>query len=81
MSTMDGGLFTGPTPNAFLKKKKKPKGCLLAFLLLLLIIPGIIYLLMNKGKSTLMIEVTQKGDVTIATTGLSLFDIQELESY
>ena len=36
---------------------------------------------MNKGKSTLMIEVTQKGDVTIATTGLSLFDIQELESY
>ncbi|MDX9726860.1 MAG: hypothetical protein RBT38_10780 [Bacteroidales bacterium] len=64
-----------------LEKKRKPKGCLLAFLLLLLIIPGIIYLLMNKGKSTLMIEVTPKGDVTITTTGLSIFERQELESY
>ena len=66
---------------ALLTKEKKTKGCLLVFLLLLFIIPGIIYLFINKGKGILKIEVTQEGLVKCNTTGLSTFEIQELESY
>jgi hypothetical protein len=66
---------------ALLVKNKKTNGCLLAFLLLLFIVPGIIYLFMNKGKSTLKIEVNQEGNIKYFTTGLSAFEINELESY
>ena len=66
---------------ALLTKEKKTKGCLLVFLLLLFIIPGIIYLFINKGKGILKIEVTQEGLVKCNTTGLSTFEIHELESY
>jgi hypothetical protein len=66
---------------AILVKDKKPNGCLLVFLLLLLIVPGIIYLFMRRGQNTLKIEVTQEGNIKYFTTGLSTFEIQELESY
>lgn len=64
-----------------LVRKKKAKGCLLIFLLLLFIVPGIIYLFVNKGKSTLKIDITEEGNIKIYTTGLSYFERQELESY
>ena len=64
-----------------LEKNKKAKGCLLIILLLLFIIPGIIYLLMDKGKSTLKIDITEEGNIKYHTTGLSLFERNELESY
>jgi len=64
-----------------LVKDKKANGCLLIVLLLLFIVPGIIYLIMYKGRSTLKIEVTEKGDIKYFPTGLSTFEINELESY
>jgi hypothetical protein len=64
-----------------LVKNKKANGCLLIVLLLLFIVPGIVYLFMYKGRSTLKIEVTEKGDIKYFPTGLSTFEINELESY
>jgi len=72
---------TSSDTKCLMVRKKKAKGCLLILLLLLLVIPGIIYLLIDKGESTLMIEVTPEGNVKYTTTGLSLFEKHELESY
>jgi len=62
-------------------RDKKAKGCLLIFLLLLFIVPGIVYLFMNKGKSTLKIEVTPEGNIKYFATGLSSYERSELEWY
>lgn len=64
-----------------LVRDKKPKGCLLIFLLLLFILPGIIYLFINKGRSSLTIEVTNEGNIKYYTTGLSSFEKSELVWY
>lgn len=64
-----------------LVKDKKAKSYILIMLLLLFIVPGIIYLLIPKGKSTIKIEITEKGDIKYFTTGLSLFESNELASY
>ena len=64
-----------------LVKDKKAKGCLLVFLLLLFIVPGIIYLFMYKGRSSLNIEVTPEGNIKYYTTGLSSYEKSELAWY
>ena len=64
-----------------LVKKKKPNGCLLSVLLLLFILPGIIYLLIPRGRSTLKIEVTEEGNIKYFPTGLSSFEQRELTWY
>ena len=64
-----------------LTKKRKPNGCLLIFLLLLFIVPGIVYLLLYKGESTLHVEITKEGDINYIPTGLSIFERNELGSY
>lgn len=64
-----------------LVRDKKAKGCLFIFLLLLFIVPGIIYLFMYKGRSSLTIEVTEEGRVKYYTTGLSSYERSELEWY
>ena len=64
-----------------LVKEKKAKGVLLIILLLLFIVPGIIYLLMYKGRSTVMIEVTQDGNIKYYVTGLSDHEKSELMWY
>ena len=64
-----------------LVKDKKPNGCLFIFLLLLFIVPGIIYLFMDKGRSSLEIEVTPEGNITYYTTGLSDFEKSGLNWY
>ncbi len=64
-----------------LVKEKKAKGFLLIFLLLLFIVPGIVYLLMYKGRSTVMIEVTQDGNIKYYVTGLSDHEKSELMWY
>lgn len=64
-----------------LTKPKKAKDYILIFLLLLFIVPGVIYLLMPKGESTIKIEITEEGDIKCFTTGLTLFDTNEMESY
>jgi hypothetical protein len=62
-------------------RAKKARGFLLIILLLLFIVPGIIYLLMDKGRSTVMIEVTQEGNIKYFVTGLSDFEKSELMWY
>jgi hypothetical protein len=74
-------ITTRSDTKAILVKEKKTNGCLLIFLIILFVVPGIIYLLVNKGKGILKIEVTQEGDVKCQTIGLSTFEIHELESY
>jgi len=64
-----------------LVRNKKAKGCLLTILLLLFILPGIIYLLIPKGRSTLKIEVTEEGNIKYYPTGLSSFEQRELTWY
>jgi hypothetical protein len=62
-------------------KEKKAKGFLLIILLLLFIVPGIVYLFMYKGRSTVMIEVTQDGNIKYYVTGLSDHEKSELMWY
>jgi len=62
-------------------KEKKAKGFLLIILLLLFILPGIFYLFMYKGRSTVMIEVTQDGNIKYFVTGLSDHEKSELMWY
>jgi hypothetical protein len=62
-------------------REKKPKGCIFVLLLLLFIIPGIIYLFIKKGQSTLKIEVTNEGNIRYNATGLSSYERSELEWY
>jgi hypothetical protein len=62
-------------------KAKKVNGCLLTILLLLFIVPGIIYILMSKGKSTLKIDITEEGNIIYFPTGLSIFEKNVVESY
>lgn len=64
-----------------LVRNRKPNGCLLTVLLLLFILPGLIYLYVNRGKSYLNIEVNQDGDVKYFTTGLTEFEKSELHWY
>jgi hypothetical protein len=64
-----------------LVKDKKVNGCLLTILLLLFILPGIIYLLISKGKSTLKIDITEEGNIIYFPTGLSIFEKNVVESY
>jgi hypothetical protein len=62
-------------------RDKKAKGFLLIFLLLLFIIPGIIYLYIDKGRNSLMIEVTEEGNIKYNATGLSDSEKAELMWY
>ena len=62
-------------------RDKKAKGFLLIMLLLLFVVPGIIYLFMDKGRNRLMIEVTQDGNIKYNATGLSDFEKSELMWY
>ncbi len=62
-------------------REKKANGFLLIILLLLFIIPGIIYLFIYKGRSTVTIEVTQEGNIRYFVTGLSDFEKSELMWY
>jgi hypothetical protein len=62
-------------------KRRKPNGCVLTVLLLLFIIPGIIYLLMDRGRSTLKVEVTEEGNIKYFPTGLSQFEQRQLTWY
>jgi len=64
-----------------LVRRRKPNGCILTVLLLLFIIPGIIYLLMDRGRSTLKVEVTEEGNIKYFPTGLSQFEQRELTWY
>lgn len=64
-----------------LVKNRKAKGGLFIFLLLLFIVPGIIYLLMYKGRNSLMIYVTQEGNIKYNATGLSDLEKSELMWY
>jgi hypothetical protein len=64
-----------------LVKERKAKGCLLIFLLLLFIVPGIIYLFMYKGRNSLMIEVTEEGNIKYNAAGLSDFEKSQLMWY
>lgn len=64
-----------------LVRNKKANGCLLIFLLLLFVVPGIIYLVAYKGRSTLKIEVTEEGNIKYFPTGLSSFEQRELTWY
>ncbi len=64
-----------------LVRDKKVNIFLLVFLLLLFLVPGIIYLYMNKGRSTLKIEVTKEGNIKYTATGLSSFQKNELHWY
>jgi hypothetical protein len=64
-----------------LVRDKKANAFLLIFLLLLFIVPGIVYLYMNKGRSTLKIEVTKEGNIKYTATGLSSFQKNELKWY
>ena len=54
---------------------------ILTILLLLFIVPGIIYLLMSKGKSTLKIDITEEGNIIYFPAGLSIFEKNVVESY
>lgn len=62
-------------------RDKKAKGFLLIMLLLLFVVPGIIYLFIDKGRNRLMIEVTQDGNIKYNATGLSDFEKSELMWY
>jgi hypothetical protein len=62
-------------------KEKKAKGFLLIILLLLFIVPGIVYLFMYKGRGTVIIEVTQDGNIKYYVTGLSDHEKSELMWY
>ena len=64
-----------------LTRDKKAKGFLLIFLLLLFVVPGIIYLYVYKGRNTLMIEVTEEGNIKYNATGLSDSEKAELMWY
>jgi hypothetical protein len=66
---------------AILERYKKVKGSVLIKLLLLFIVPGIIYLLMPKGRSRLLIEVTQEGNIHYNAKGLSDREKSELMRY
>ena len=64
-----------------LVRDKKPKGFLFIVLLLLFIVPGIIYLFVYKGRSTVMVDVNQDGNIKYYVTGLSDFEKSELMWY
>lgn len=64
-----------------LVRDKKAKGCLLIFLLLLFIVPGIIYLYVYKGRDSLLIQVTEEGNIKYNATGLSDHEKSELMWY
>jgi hypothetical protein len=66
---------------AILERYKKVNGSVLIKLLLLFIVPGIIYLLMPKGRSRLLIEVTQEGNIHYNAKGLSDREKSELMRY
>jgi hypothetical protein len=66
---------------AILERYKKVKGSVLIKLLLLFIVPGIIYLFMPKGRSRLLIEVTQEGNIHYNAKGLSDREKSELMRY
>lgn len=62
-------------------REKKTKVGLFVFLLFLFIIPGIIYLFKDKGRSRLMIEVTQEGNIHYNARGMSDAEKTELMWY
>lgn len=64
-----------------LVREKKTKVGLFIFLLLLFIVPGIIYLFKDKGRSRLMIEVNQEGNIHYNARGLSDQEKSELMWY
>jgi hypothetical protein len=64
-----------------LKRDRPLKGSVFILLSLLFIIPGIVYLFIPKGRSTLLIEVNEEGNIHYNASGLSNSEKVELMWY
>jgi hypothetical protein len=49
--------------NCQLKKEQRPNGCIAVILLLLFVIPGILYLILFKGTTTVFLEINEEGEI------------------
>lgn len=60
-------------------KEKKADGCTTVILILLFVIPGILYLILMKGTTTVYIEISEDGEVIYSGKDLSPHELDELK--